>query len=95
LPTPHREIFVGQLGRRGRARAGRRRGVLGRRDAEFVINVHTWWEERADDARYPVGKRAVRRAGAARTRHGMRNFMPEDEQARAGGGMAELRLPGR
>jgi FAD/FMN-containing dehydrogenase len=82
LPTPQCEIFIGQLGGAA-ARVPADAMAFGRRDAEFVINVHTRWDDRADDARCVEWARGLFNA---LTPHALGtvyvNFMPDDEQAR-------------
>jgi FAD/FMN-containing dehydrogenase len=50
LPSPQTEVFVGQLGK-AVARVPADATAFGRRDAEFVVNVHGRWESAADDQR--------------------------------------------
>jgi FAD/FMN-containing dehydrogenase len=82
LPTPQCEIFVGQLGGAA-ARVSADAMAFGRRDAEFVINVHTRWDAAADDrrciawARELFDRLAPHALGSVYV-----NFMPDDEQAR-------------
>ena len=82
LPSPHCEIFLAHLGGAG-ARVAPDAMAFGRRDAEFIINVHTRWEQAADDATC-VGW--AREFFAAMAPHAMGsvyvNFMPEDEADR-------------
>jgi FAD/FMN-containing dehydrogenase len=82
LPSPHCEIFLGHLGGAA-ARVAPDAMAFSRRDAEFIINVHTRWEQPADDARC-VGW--AREFFAAMAPHAMGsvyvNFMPEDEADR-------------
>jgi FAD/FMN-containing dehydrogenase len=82
LPSPHCEIFLGHLGGAA-ARVASGAMAFSRRDAEFIINVHTRWEQAADDARC-VGW--AREFFAAMAPHAMGsvyvNFMPEDEADR-------------
>jgi FAD/FMN-containing dehydrogenase len=79
LPSPHCEIFLGHLGGAA-ARVAPDAMAFGRRDAEFIINVHTRWEQPEDDARC-VGW--AREFFAAMAPHAMGsvyvNFMPEDD----------------
>ncbi len=50
LPTPECEIFVAHLGgQMGRVAADAT--AYGGRSAEFIMNVHTRWQQKADDAR--------------------------------------------
>jgi len=82
LPSPHCEIFLAHLGGAG-ARVAPDAMAFSRRDAEFIINVHTRWEQPADDAAC-VGW--AREFFATMTPHAMGsvyvNFMPEDETDR-------------
>jgi FAD/FMN-containing dehydrogenase len=48
LPSPHCEIFVGQLGGQA-ARVAPDATAYGNRDANFVMNVHGRWETPAED----------------------------------------------
>jgi FAD/FMN-containing dehydrogenase len=82
LPGPQCEIFLGQLGGAA-ARVPADAMAFNRRDAEFVINVHTRWNAKADDARSVAWAREL---FDAMTPHAMGsvyvNFMPEDEKER-------------
>jgi FAD/FMN-containing dehydrogenase len=82
MPSPHCEIFVGHLGGAS-ARVPTDAMAFSRRDAEFIVNVHTRWEQPADDARC-VGW--AREFFTAMAPHAMGsvylNFMPEDEAER-------------
>lgn len=82
LPTPQCEIFLGHLGGAG-ARVAPDAMAFSRRDAEFVMNVHTRWDSAADDRRCIAWARQFFDAMAP---HAMGtvyvNFMPEDETAR-------------
>ena len=79
LPSPHCEIFLAHLGGAG-ARVASDAMAFSRRDAEFIINVHTRWEQPADDARC-VGW--ARDFFSTMAPHAMGsvyvNFMPDDE----------------
>jgi len=79
LPSPHCEIFLGHLGGAA-ARVPSDAMAFSRRDAEFIINVHTRWEQAADDAKC-IGW--AREFFAEMAPHAMGsvyvNFMPEDE----------------
>ena len=79
LPSPHCEIFLGHLGGAS-ARVAPDAMAFSRRDAEFFVNVHTRWEQPADDDRCVTWARDF---FAAMTPHAMGsvylNFMPEDE----------------
>lgn len=50
LPTPECEIFIGQVGG-AMGRVGTKETAYGGRDAEFIMNVHTRWQDPSDDAR--------------------------------------------
>jgi FAD/FMN-containing dehydrogenase len=82
LPSPHCEIFLAHLGGAG-ARVAPDAMAFSRRDAEFIINVHTRWEHPADDAAC-IGW--AREFFATMAPHAMGsvyvNFMPEDETDR-------------
>ena len=82
LPGPQCEIFLGQLGGAA-ARIPADAMAFNRRDAEFVINVHTRWDAKTDDARSIAWAREL---FDAMTPHAMGsvyvNFMPEDEKDR-------------
>lgn len=89
LPSPFSEIFVGRLG-----------GAINRvpvdatayphRDAEFVMNVHTRWENPGDDARCVKWSRDFFEATKPFATGGVYvNFMPEDETERIGGAYAQ------
>jgi FAD/FMN-containing dehydrogenase len=80
LPTPQCEIFVGQVG-----------GAINRvppeatayphRDAEFVMNVHTRWDDPAEDRRCVAWAREFFEATAPHAAGGVYvNFIPEDEE---------------
>jgi FAD/FMN-containing dehydrogenase len=82
LPTPECEIFIGQLG-----------GAAGRvapdamayphRNANFTMNVHTRWRERADERRSIDWARKLFAETAPYATGGVYvNFMPEDETDR-------------
>jgi FAD/FMN-containing dehydrogenase len=79
LPSPQCEIFLGHLGGVS-ARVAPDAMAFSRRDAEFVINVHTRWDQPADDARCVAWAREF---FAVMAPHAMGsvyvNFMPDDE----------------
>jgi FAD/FMN-containing dehydrogenase len=82
LPTPQCEIFVGQLGGAA-SRVSADAMAFGRRDAEFIVNVHTRWDDRVDDARCIAWARETFDSLAPHALGSVYvNFMPEDEQAR-------------
>jgi FAD/FMN-containing dehydrogenase len=83
-PSPQCEIFIGALGG-----ATRRPSVdstaYPHRDVEFVINVHSRWENIADDARCTAWARDFFSASAPFANGGVYvNFMTGDEGARLG-----------
>jgi FAD/FMN-containing dehydrogenase len=49
LPSPHCEIFMGQLGG-ATSRVAADATAYAQRDAQFVMNVHARWENAKDDA---------------------------------------------
>jgi FAD/FMN-containing dehydrogenase len=93
-PTPHCEIFLGQLGGAA-ARVPPDAMAFSRRDAEFVLNVHTRWEHAADDAACVGWARDFFKAMAPHALGSVYvNFMPADEgdrvQAAYGSNFARL-----
>jgi FAD/FMN-containing dehydrogenase len=94
LPTPECEIFLGQLGGAA-ARVAPGAMAFSRRDAEFVLNVHTRWRESADDARCIAWARSFFEAMKPHVLGSVYvNFMPADEpdrvQAAYGANFARL-----
>jgi FAD/FMN-containing dehydrogenase len=82
LPTPHCEIFLGHLAGAA-ARVPADAMAFSRRDAEFVLNVHTRWEDPADDARCIAWAREFFAAMSAHALGSVYvNFMPNDERDR-------------
>ena len=82
LPSPHCEIFLAHLGGAG-ARVAPDAMAFSRRDAEFIINVHTRWEQPADDAACVGWAREFFSAMAPHALGSVYvNFMPEDETDR-------------
>jgi FAD/FMN-containing dehydrogenase len=79
LPTAQCEIFVGHLGGAA-ARVAPDAMAFSRRDAQFVLNVHTRWDAPADDQRCIAWAREF---FAAMSPHALGsvyvNFMPADE----------------
>jgi FAD/FMN-containing dehydrogenase len=82
LPSPHTEIFIGQLG-----------GAMGRvapdatayseRNAEYVMNVHGRWETAAEDSSGVAWCRRLFDAAAPHATGGVYvNFLTEDESDR-------------
>ena len=82
LPSPQCEIFLAHLGGAG-ARVAPDAMAFSRRDAEFIINVHTRWDEPGQDAAC-IGW--AREFFSTMAPHAMGsvyvNFMPEDEADR-------------
>jgi FAD/FMN-containing dehydrogenase len=82
LPTAECEIFLGQLAGVA-ARVAPDAMAFSRRDAEFVLNVHTRWNEPADDARCVSWAREFFGAMAPYAMGSVYvNFMPDDEAGR-------------
>jgi FAD/FMN-containing dehydrogenase len=82
LPGPQCEIFLGQLGGAA-ARVPPDAMAFYRRDAEFVINVHTRWNEQAEDKRHIAWAREFFDAMTPFAMGSVYvNFMPEDEKDR-------------
>ncbi len=82
LPTPHCEIFLGHLAGAA-ARVPSEAMAFSRRDAEFVLNVHTRWDDPADDARCIAWAREFFAAMSAHALGSVYvNFMPNDERDR-------------
>ena len=83
LPTPQCEIFLGLLG--GQASAPSPQAMAyPHRDALYVMNVHTRWDDAADDARCIDWARDFFNAAAPYASGGVYvNFMPQDESERS------------
>ena len=82
LPTAGCEIFIGHLGG-AVGRVAPEAMAFGRRDAEFIVNVHTRWDSAADDQRCIAWARRVFDALAPHALGTVYvNFMPADEEAR-------------
>jgi FAD/FMN-containing dehydrogenase len=82
LPGPQCEIFLGQLGGAA-ARVPADAMAFCRRDAEFVVNVHTRWDSAADDGRCIAWARGLFDAMTPFAMGSVYvNFMPEDETDR-------------
>jgi FAD/FMN-containing dehydrogenase len=82
LPTPQCEIFLGQLAGAA-SRVPPDAMAFSRRDAEFVLNVHTRWEQPEDDARCIAWAREFFTAMAPHAIGSVYvNFMPADETDR-------------
>ena len=82
LPSPHCEIFVGQLGgQASRVRADAT--AFGNRDANFVINVHGRWISAAEDQAGIAWAREIYRAAAPFATGGAySNFLTAEETDR-------------
>lgn len=82
LPTPQCEIFLGLLG--GQAGAPPPQATAyPHRDALYVMNVHTRWEDPADDERCITWARAFFADATPYASGGVYvNFMPQDEGER-------------
>jgi FAD/FMN-containing dehydrogenase len=85
LPTEECEIFIGQLGGAS-SRIGTEATAYPHRDANFVMNVHTRWRDRADERATIAWARGLFAATAPHATGGVYvNFMPEDETERLPG----------
>jgi FAD/FMN-containing dehydrogenase len=83
LPTPHCEIFLGLLGGHA-ATFAPDDTAYPHRDALYVMNVHTRWDNAADDARCVAWAREFFNAAAPHASGGVYvNFLTEDENARS------------
>jgi FAD/FMN-containing dehydrogenase len=79
LPTPDCEIFIGQLGG-ATNRVALDATAFPHRNANFVMNVHTRWRDRADERRSIEWARQLFAETAPHATGGVYvNFMPEDE----------------
>ncbi len=82
LPTPQCEIFLGLLGAQASVPAPQATAYP-HRDALYVMNVHTRWDDAADDARCIAWARDFFKDAAPHASGGVYvNFMPEDESER-------------
>ena len=82
LPSPQSEIFLAQLGGATSRVAPEATAYL-HRDAAFVLNVHTRWEDRTDDDRCVAWARDFFDATSPYATGGVYvNFMPDDEEER-------------
>jgi FAD/FMN-containing dehydrogenase len=82
LPTPECEIFIAQLGGATK-HAEATATAFAHRGANFMMNVHTRWQEPADDTRCVAWARELFDRTAAFATGGVYvNFMPEDETNR-------------
>ncbi len=81
-PSPDCEAFIGHLGGAVN-RVPANATAYPHRDAEFILNVHTRWNDAADDSRCIVWARELFDKAAKYATGGVYvNFMPEDETAR-------------
>ncbi len=84
VPSPHCEIFIGQLGGQIN-RLTPDATAYSHRDAEFVVNVHGRWETAAEDDRGISWSRDFYRDAARFATGGVYvNFMTEEETDRVG-----------
>jgi len=82
LPTPQCEIFIAHLGGAA-SRVPADATAYAGRDAEFVMNVHTRWDDPAQDAECVAWAREFFGAAAPFATGGVYvNFMPADETER-------------
>jgi FAD/FMN-containing dehydrogenase len=82
LPSDQSEVFVAQMGGATARVAPDATAYMGR-EANFILNVHTRWEDSADDARCIAWAREFFQATAPHATGGVYvNFMPDDEQDR-------------
>jgi FAD/FMN-containing dehydrogenase len=83
LPTPQCEIFLGLLGGRASTFAPDDTAYA-HRDALYVMNVHTRWDDAADDARCIAWARDFFNAAAPHASGSVYvNFLTEDESGRS------------
>ena len=83
LPTSQCEIFLGLLGAEA-SRPGPQATAYPHRDALYVMNVHTRWDDATDDARCIAWARDFFRDAAPYASGGVYvNFMPQDESERS------------
>lgn len=81
-PSPHCEIFIGQLGGQA-ARVSPDATAYGNRDANFVMNVHGRWETPAEDNGGVAWAREFFQASAPFATGGAYvNFLTAEEEAR-------------
>jgi FAD/FMN-containing dehydrogenase len=84
LPTPQCEIFLAHLGG-AVSRVPADATAYTHRDAEFVLNVHTRWDEPGEDKKCVAWAREVFDKSARFATGGVYvNFMPQDEAERVG-----------
>jgi FAD/FMN-containing dehydrogenase len=80
LPSPHSEIFIGQLGG-ATSRVAPDATAYPHREAQFVMNVHTRWESSKDDAACVAWARELFDATTPFATGGVYvNFVSEDEE---------------
>ncbi len=89
LPSPYSDIFIAQMGG-VQSRVAPTETAYWHRDAAFVMNVHTRWEDAGDDDRCIAWARQFFDATAPHATGGVYvNFMPDDEQDRVGAAYGE------
>lgn len=82
LPTPQCELFVAHLGG-AVARIAKDATAYANRDAEFILNVHTRWDDRAKDDEYIGWARKFFQTIAPHSTGGVYvNFLTQDEKER-------------
>ena len=86
LPSDECEMFVGHLGGQVN-RVGASETAYPHRDIDVVLNIHTRWQDRADDERCVAWARGVFDALTPHATGGVYvNFMPGDETQRVAAG---------
>jgi FAD/FMN-containing dehydrogenase len=86
LPSPHCEVFLGQMGG-ATNRVAADATAYPHRDVEFIMNVHGRWEDASDDDRCIAWCREMFDAAAPFATGGVYvNFMTEEESSRVAGG---------
>ena len=84
LPSPHSEIFIGQLGGAS-SRVAPTATAYWPRAAAYTMNVHTRWEESTDDEKCVAWARGLFKDSEPHATGDVYvNFMPEDETDRIG-----------
>lgn len=82
LPSPHTEIFLGQVGGQ-MERVGDEETAYPHRNASFIMNVHARWETAAEDEKSINWARAFFKDSAAYATGGVYvNFLTQDEKER-------------
>jgi FAD/FMN-containing dehydrogenase len=82
LPSDASEAFIGQMGG-ATSRVARDATASQVRDAAYILNVHTRWDDKKDDARAMAWAREFFEATKPYAAEGVYvNFMPEDETDR-------------